>query len=171
MSDTRFVRAATLDWFGDLVEDLEGVQLRHLLPFTTLLVRTTNSLYRVVITHWPEVYVQGGAFFPEPTLAYLDGARIGDSCLRVGWIGVDLPVEVRSGGRRIITSPVRAIYHRARAAGITSRTKGRWLSGRRSFVNGPDAAIKEHRSIGVRGNEVPPFSSRAESVDAAHRRS
>jgi hypothetical protein len=109
MSDTKLVRAVTLDRFGDVVENIEGVHLRHLPPFTTLLVRTMNSLYRVVITQGPEVYVQGGAFFPDPTSAYLDGASIGGNCLRVGWIGVGLLVEFRSGGRRIITSPVRAI--------------------------------------------------------------
>jgi hypothetical protein len=109
MADTRWVRAATLDRIGDLVDDTAGVQLRDLPLFTTLLVWTMNSVYRVVVTRWPEVYIQGGAFFPEPTSAYLDGASIGGSCLRVGWIGVGLLVEIRSGGRHIITSPVRAI--------------------------------------------------------------
>jgi hypothetical protein len=109
MADTRWARAATLDRIGDLVDDAAGVYLRDLPPFTTLLVWTMNSVYRVVITQWPEVYIQGGAFFPDPTSAYLDGASIGGSCLRVGWIGVGLIVEIRSGGRHITTSPVRAI--------------------------------------------------------------
>jgi len=108
MADKKFARQATLDRFGDVVENIKGLHLRNLPPFTTLLVRTMNSSYRVVITHWPEVYVQGGAFFPDPTSAYLDGANIGGS-LRAGWIGVDLSVEFRSGGRRIVTSRVRAI--------------------------------------------------------------
>jgi hypothetical protein len=102
-------RAATLHAFGALVADIEGVHLHQLPPFTTLLVRTMNSLYRVFITPGPEVYVQGGAFFPDPTAAYIDGASIGGSCIRVCWIGIGLLVVIRSGGRRIITSPVRAI--------------------------------------------------------------
>jgi hypothetical protein len=109
MADTKFLRAATLDRIGDLVDDAAGVHLRDLPPFTTLLVWTVNSLYRVVVAQWPEVYVQGGAFFPEPTLAYVDGASIGGSCLRVGWISAGLLVEIRSGDRHIITSPVLAI--------------------------------------------------------------
>ena len=109
MSDPKFVRAATLDRIGDLVEDNAGVHLRDLPSCTTLLVWTTNSVYRVVVTDWPEVSIQGGAFFPDPTSAYLDGASIGGSSLRVGWIGVGFLVEIRSGGQRIITSPVRAI--------------------------------------------------------------
>jgi hypothetical protein len=68
-----------------------------------------NSVYRVVITRGPEVYVQGGAYFPNPTSAYLDGAIITGQCLKVGWIGVGLMVQIRSGGRSIITSRVCAI--------------------------------------------------------------
>ena len=109
MADSKFLRVATLDRIGDLVDFTEGVHLRDLPPFTTLRVWTMNSLYRVVVTQWPEVYIQGGAFFPDPTLAHVDGASFGGSCLRVGWIGAGLLVEIRSGGRRIITSPVLAI--------------------------------------------------------------
>ena len=109
MANTKLLRAALLDRIGDLVDDTAGVHLCDLPPFTTLLVWTTNSLYRVVVTHWPEVYVQGGAFFPDPTLAHVNGASIGGSCLRVGWISAGLLVEIRSGGQHIITSPVLAI--------------------------------------------------------------
>jgi hypothetical protein len=109
MSDSRVVRAAPLDRNDQLLDELTWVQLRDLPPFTTLLVWTTNSLYRVVITHWPEVYVQGGAFFPDSRAVYLDGASVGRNSLRVGWIGVGLSLEFRWGGRRIITSPVRAV--------------------------------------------------------------
>jgi hypothetical protein len=109
MADSKLLRAATLDRIGYLLDDAAGVRLCDLPPFTTLLVRTRNSLYRVVVTQSPEVYVQGGAFFPDPTLAYVDGASIGGSCLKVGWISAGLLVEIRSGGRHIITSPVLAI--------------------------------------------------------------
>ena len=109
MADSKLLRAATLDGIGNLVDDTAGVHLRDLPPFTTLFVWTMNSLYRVVVTQWPEVYVQGGAFFPDPTLAYVDGASIGGSCLKVGWISAGLLVEIRTGGRHIITSPVLAI--------------------------------------------------------------
>jgi hypothetical protein len=109
MADTGWVRAATLDRIGDLMDDTEGVHLRDLPPFTTLRVWTMNSLYRVVVTQWPEVYIQGGAFFPDQTLAHVDGASFGGSCLKVGWIGTGLLVEIRAGGRHIITSPVLAI--------------------------------------------------------------
>jgi hypothetical protein len=109
MSDNRLICAAPLDGFSNLVENSECVRLRHLPPCTTLLVRTMNSLYRVVITPGPDVYVHGGTSFPEETSAHIDGASIGGSCLRVDCICVGLLVEIRSGGRRIVTSPVLAI--------------------------------------------------------------
>jgi hypothetical protein len=109
MADSRRCCAATLDRIGDLVDETVGVRLSDLPPFTALRVWTMNSLYRVIVTQWPEAYVQGGAFFPEPTLARVDGASFGGSCLRVGWIVAGLLVEIRSGGQHIITSPVVAI--------------------------------------------------------------
>jgi hypothetical protein len=100
--------AATLDRLVDVLA-VEGVQLRRLPPFTTLLVRTTKSVYRLVTTQWPEIYVQGGAFLPDPTRASLDGASLGGTCLRAGWIVVGLRMVIRLEHRRIVTSPVCAI--------------------------------------------------------------
>lgn len=108
MSDSRSIRGVTPDSSDEVVDNVEGVQARHLQPFTTLLVQTRNSLYRVVITPGPEIYVQGGVHFPSPTPAYLDGSRVGGR-LKVGWIGVGLLMQFRSGDRYVITSPVRAI--------------------------------------------------------------
>jgi hypothetical protein len=103
MSNTRLVPALALDWFGDGVDD---VDVRRLPPFTTLLVRTVNSLYRLVVTPGAEVYVQGGAYFPDPTSAHIDGASIGGSSVRIGRICVGLLVQIRSKDLCILTSPV-----------------------------------------------------------------
>jgi hypothetical protein len=87
-----------------------GVDLCELPPCTRLLVRTVNSLYRLVIVRPPEVCVQGGAFFPQPTAARLVGAsRVPGGWLKVGWIGVGLRIELRSRDQYVVTSPVRAI--------------------------------------------------------------
>ena len=109
MSDTKFVRALTLDRFGDAVNDIKGVDVRHLPLFTTLLVRTMNSLYRLVIVEATDVCVQGGEFFRNPERASLEGSSTERRCLKVGWIGVGRMMEIRSEGRRITTSPVRGI--------------------------------------------------------------
>jgi hypothetical protein len=85
----------------------KGVYLCHLPPGTRLLVRTVNSIYRIVITHAPEVSIQGGAYFPEPTSAWVVGSSaVGRTWLKVGWIGIDHRIELRSGEQRIMTSPV-----------------------------------------------------------------
>ena len=98
-----------MDRLVNLIDHTEGVYLRQLPPWTTLLVRTTNSLYRVLVTDGSNVYVQGGTFFPYPTAAHLHGDSLGGSALKVGWIGVGLLMEFQIGGTLIVTSPVRAI--------------------------------------------------------------
>jgi hypothetical protein len=109
--------ATTLGRIGGLVEDMAGVLLRDLPPSTTLLIKTLNTQYRVVIIDRSEVYIQGGKWFPSPTLVHLNGARLGDSTLRVGWIAVDLRVEILWNGQLILTSPVQAICTAASCTG------------------------------------------------------
>ena len=109
MSVDKPLCAATLNQCGDLVENRECVRFRALPPFTTLLVRTVNSLYRVVISQEPDVYVQGGAFLPEATSAYVGGVSIGGGRLKADGICVGQLIAILAGGRRIITSQVLAI--------------------------------------------------------------
>jgi hypothetical protein len=109
MANSHLLRPATLDRTGDLVDDTVGVHMGHFPPLTTLLVWTTMSLYRVVVTHWPEVYVHGDGSSSDPALTDVDGACYEEGCLRVGWISAGLFVEICAGGRHLITSPVLAI--------------------------------------------------------------
>jgi hypothetical protein len=99
----------SLNAFLEFIHDSEGVELDRLEPLTTLIVRTRNSLYRLIVGNDGDVLVQGGSFFPEPTPARLDGASAGGSLLRRGWIGVGLLMEFRAGGQRITTSRVLGI--------------------------------------------------------------
>jgi len=99
-------RAATLTGFTSAVSSTNGLQLRDLPPMTTLLVRTRNSEYRIVVSSGDEVLVKGGHFFPALTEARFSGASVGGSFLKVGWIGIGLRMEVLAEGRRIVTSPV-----------------------------------------------------------------
>ncbi len=66
MNDTTtcISRAATLTGFTSAVSSTNGVQLRNLPPMTTLLVRTRNSEYHIVVSSGDEVLVKGGQFFP-----------------------------------------------------------------------------------------------------------
>lgn len=107
MTDPR--PTATLDGFASATAWVEGVYLRDLQPMTCLLVQTSNSDYRIVVSSGGAVLVEGGRFFERPTAATVEGASLGGSFLKMGWIGVGLRMEIRDESRRIVTSPVRRI--------------------------------------------------------------
>jgi hypothetical protein len=98
--------AATLEGFARATDAIEGVNVRDLEPLTRLFVRTCNSEYQIVVSAGGEVLVEGGRFFHRPTPAVLEGASLGGSFLKVGWIAVGLRMEIRDASRRIVTSPV-----------------------------------------------------------------
>ena len=106
---TRVARGATLEGFVSETAGAAGVLLRDLEPLTTLVVHTRNTRYHIIVTREDEIVVQGGSFFPDPTQAHLDGASLGSSFLKIGWIGVGLRMEIRAGGQRIVTTSVRSI--------------------------------------------------------------
>lgn len=115
LSPTLTARTSTLDGFVDELTDAPGIYLRDLDPLTTVLVRTRNSTYRVIVSHGTSVLVQGGRFFPEMTAARLDGSGLGGSLLKSGWIGVGFRMEILANGERIITTAVRDLtieHHR-----------------------------------------------------------
>jgi len=102
-------RAATLDGFSTDASTAEGLHLHELEPLTTVVVRTCNSVYRIIVSERSSVRVQGGRYFPDMTSAHLNGSSAGGSLLKVAWIGIGLCMEISAGGQRIVTSPVRAI--------------------------------------------------------------
>ena len=104
-------RRCTLDGFVDEVSRADGIGLIDVDAFTTLVVRTENSVYQVTILkpHAREVLVQGGAFFPVRTKACLNGSSFGGSCLKLGWVGLGLRMEFHTEDQWIITSHVRSI--------------------------------------------------------------
>ena len=104
-------RRRTLHGFTEAVSRADGIRLVDVDAFTTLVVRTRNSVYRITVLtpHRHEVLVQGGAFFPEGTRARLNGSSFGGSCLKLGWVGVGLHLEFHAGDQWVITSDVRSI--------------------------------------------------------------
>lgn len=108
MTDTVLIpRAATLDGFLDSAA--EAVNVHELQPMTSLVVRTRNTQYRIVVAPDSAIQVQGGRFFPGLTAARLEGSSAGGSLLKVGCITVGLRMEISVGSQRIVTSPVRTI--------------------------------------------------------------
>jgi hypothetical protein len=109
MTATRLLRHGTIEEFVVGAGATPGLHLSEVEPLTTLLVRTRNSDYRITIASDGSTLVQGGRYFPEDTAATFEGASLGGSLLKVGWIGLGLRMEFRQEGRRIVTSPVAAI--------------------------------------------------------------
>ena len=85
--------------------------LADLDPITTLLVRTENSLYQIVVVQprLKVVLVQGGSFFPQATRAVLSGSNFWGSLLKMAWIGIGMRMEFHSNHEWIITSRVQSI--------------------------------------------------------------
>ena len=71
-------RHRTLDGFISAASQADGIGLIGVDAFTTLVVRTDNSVYGITILtpHAREVLVQGGKFFPERTRACLSGSTL-----------------------------------------------------------------------------------------------
>jgi hypothetical protein len=96
----------------DVVEELLAnacVMLAHLESPTTLHVRTTNSVYRIVVVEGSTTTVQGGVFFKETTAVDFKVSSLGDGRRKIGSIKVGSRMEICAGGHCIVTSPVRAI--------------------------------------------------------------
>ena len=113
--------SVTLDGFAEAVATAGGLEVRGLAKVDTLEIWTRNSRYRVTVMD-PQrcrVLIEGGAFFPDPTSANVDGASAGWGVLKLGWIAIGLAMEIRAGGRRVVTSPVRPITsERSAVAGV-----------------------------------------------------
>ena len=71
-------RHRTLDGIVTAVSKTDGIGLIDVDAFTTLVVRTDNSIYRITIIkpHAREALVQGGTFFPERMRACLSGSTL-----------------------------------------------------------------------------------------------
>ena len=53
--------------------------------------------------------VRGGEFFPERRMAWVSGASLGGSVLKLHGIYVGFRLEFLADGKRILTSPVRRV--------------------------------------------------------------
>jgi hypothetical protein len=75
-----------------------------------MVVGTRNSRHRFVMLDagGRNALVQG-PYFPQETTVRIEGSALGGSLLRIGWIGLDLSLELSCGGNRVVTSRVRSI--------------------------------------------------------------
>lgn len=104
-------RPATLAGFMAAVGAVDGVEIRDLQALDTLIVRTRNSAYRIVVLRPPgdDILIQGGRFFPHAVRARLSGSSLGGSLLKLGWIGQGFQMEVQADGQCVLTTRVRSV--------------------------------------------------------------
>jgi hypothetical protein len=100
----------TFDGFARDVAATEGINIREVEPLTILLVQTMKLLYRIIPLEAgrSRIMVQGGQFFPDLVEAHLARSTFGGGFLKMHWIGGGLHMEINSGGKRFVTSPVRS---------------------------------------------------------------
>ena len=95
----------------ELRSSLLGVELRTLVPFDTIAVRTLNTDYRIFLLD-PETgraLLERCRQITEAVEVKVLGSSFGESVLRPGWIGIGLRMEAWANNKYIRTSPVQSI--------------------------------------------------------------
>jgi hypothetical protein len=81
-------------------------------PFDTILLRTHNSDYRILLLDpkTGRALVEGGDYLLEPNEALLQGSAIAGDALKPGMICVGCRLEMWVGQRVFLTSPIKTIH-------------------------------------------------------------
>jgi hypothetical protein len=93
----------------------DGVHVGDLAALETLVVKTENSTYEIVVmaADTARVLVRGGAFFPVFTPARLAGSSLGGAFLKLHSVHLGFRLEFGTENGFIITSPVRSVARRS----------------------------------------------------------
>ena len=97
---------------GHEVSETDEILLESLNPFDTILVRTHNSDYRILLLD-PETgraLVEGGDYLLEPNDALLKGSARVVEALKPGVICIGCRLEMWLNERVFITSPVKSVH-------------------------------------------------------------
>lgn len=90
---------------GDVI--LEGLE-----PFDTIVLRTHNSDYRILLLDpkTGRALVEGGDYIVEPTEALVRGSAVVGDAFKGGTISVGSRLEMWVDERAFLTSPVKSVY-------------------------------------------------------------
>jgi hypothetical protein len=93
-------------------DEHDDVLLEHLTPFDTILLRTHNSEYRILLLEpkTGRALVEGGEYLGEPSEALVRGSAVPGSEFRPGSICVGCRLEMWVDERVIITSPIISVH-------------------------------------------------------------
>jgi hypothetical protein len=105
-------RYRSLEGGAEISLELDGVALGTLEPCDTIRAQTRNSVYEIYILDpgSGRALIRGGEYFAEPREATVSGSTFGGCMLKMGWLGVGLPMEIYTNGQRTVTSPVRSLH-------------------------------------------------------------
>ena len=98
---------------ADIVEKINQknrntpIIIASLKPNTSILVKTQNSLYTIVIIEGNSVLLQGGETWLKPTPVYFNGSTWGGNLLWYGRIGYNMFLEFLTPLGLFMTSPVK----------------------------------------------------------------
>lgn len=92
--------------------EIEELRLETLDPFDTILLRTHNSDYRILILDpkTGRALVEGGYYLLEPNEALLRGSAAAGEALKAGTICVGCRLEMWVNERVFLTSPVKSMH-------------------------------------------------------------
>ncbi len=87
------------------------LMLQSLAPFDTILLRTHNSDYRILLLdpNTGRALVEGGDYIVEPTEALVRGSAVIGDAFKNGTISVGSRLEMWVGERAFLTSPVKTV--------------------------------------------------------------
>ena len=99
-------------------KDFTDVSLESLNPFDTILLRTYNSDYRILLLDpkTGRALVDGGEYLVEPNEALLRGSAIPGSEFKAGTIRVGSRVEIWVDERVLLTSTIKSVHVKHNAA-------------------------------------------------------
>jgi len=92
--------------------EIQELLLETLNPFDTIMLRTYNSEYRVLVLDpkTGRALVEGGDYLLEPNEALLRGSAAAGESLKAGAICVGCRLEMWVNERVFLTSPVKSMY-------------------------------------------------------------
>jgi Prokaryotic dksA/traR C4-type zinc finger len=92
--------------------EVTEIQLEDLDPFDTILLRTYNSTYRILLLDpkTGRALVEGGDYLLEPNDAFLKGSAPAGDALKPGLISVGCRLEMGVNKRVFLTSPVKSMH-------------------------------------------------------------
>lgn len=92
--------------------ETDEVLLESLSPFDTILLRTHNNEYRILLLdpRTGRALVEGGDYLVEPNEALLRGSAIPGSEFKAGWICAGSRLEIWVDERVLLTSAIKSVH-------------------------------------------------------------